>query len=267
MGWRGQVDTTVAEFVPGELLTLATGEGTKPAVRQSYRLADSGDGCELTYRLALDGVPRLIEPAVRAQLHRQIRRMLQRLGRSAPVTGEPRGDIAGRLPPRGRQTSGQHGCEAGDRGRRLRAPAGQRAERTVGDSPRAPEQGAAAAPPGVVKTVQGLAGRVLQPGVDQSLGERAAVRDVVSARRNRERRKDGPCGIRFPDHRYPGTRVTVDEPPPVPGGRQDASRDVFIATAGPAEPQHDAVSAEAAEQAGRGLGGGRLRGLRCVQDR
>jgi hypothetical protein len=86
MGWRGQVNVTVVEFVPGELITLATDEGTKPAVRQSYRLASEGDGCTLTYTLTLDGVPKVFEPVVRERLRRQIPRTLRRISESSAVT-------------------------------------------------------------------------------------------------------------------------------------------------------------------------------------
>jgi Polyketide cyclase / dehydrase and lipid transport len=84
MGWRGEVNVTVAEFVPGELLTLATDAGgSKPAVRQSYQLTSEDNGCTLTYKLALDGVPKVFEPVVRAQLRRQIPRTLRRISQRA----------------------------------------------------------------------------------------------------------------------------------------------------------------------------------------
>jgi hypothetical protein len=86
MGWRGEVNVTVVEFVPGELITLATDEGTKPAVRQSYRVTAEGDGCELTYKLTLDGVPKVFEPVVRERLRRQLPRTLRRIPESAAVT-------------------------------------------------------------------------------------------------------------------------------------------------------------------------------------
>jgi hypothetical protein len=89
LGWRGQVDVTVTEYVAGELLTLATSDGTTPAVRQSYRVTSEGTGCQLSYRLVLDGVPRLFEPAVRARVHRQVRRTLSKLAERVLVTGEP----------------------------------------------------------------------------------------------------------------------------------------------------------------------------------
>jgi len=86
MGWRGQVDVTVTEFVPDERLTLATDDGTTPGVRQSYQLTSEGDGCRVNYQLALDGVPKVFEPLVRAQLHHQVPRMLRRLGEMAAAT-------------------------------------------------------------------------------------------------------------------------------------------------------------------------------------
>jgi hypothetical protein len=86
MGWRGQVDVTVTEFVPCERLTLATDKGTTPGVRQSYQLTSEGDGCRVSYRLALDGVPRVFEPVVRAQLHHQVPRTLRRLGETAAAS-------------------------------------------------------------------------------------------------------------------------------------------------------------------------------------
>ena len=82
-GWRGQVDVTVAEFVPGELLTLATAETVNPSVHQSYRLAGEPNGCQLRYSLALGGIPRLFEPVVRPQLQGKVRRMLRRLSEQA----------------------------------------------------------------------------------------------------------------------------------------------------------------------------------------
>jgi hypothetical protein len=85
MGWRGTVNVTVAEFIPGELLTLATVEGTKPSVRQSYQLTSEGDGCRVRYALALDGMPKMFEPLARAQLRRQIPKMLHRLAQNTPV--------------------------------------------------------------------------------------------------------------------------------------------------------------------------------------
>jgi hypothetical protein len=85
MGWRGQVNVTVVEFVPGELITLATDEGTKPAVRQSYHVTSEGEGCTLTYKLTLDGVPKMFESLVRERLRRQIPRTLQGISRSAAV--------------------------------------------------------------------------------------------------------------------------------------------------------------------------------------
>jgi Polyketide cyclase / dehydrase and lipid transport len=90
MGWRGTVNVTVAELVPGELLTLATVEGTKPSVRQSYQLTSEGGGCRLRYALALDGMPKMFEPIARAQLRRQVPRMLRRLAENTAVApGSP----------------------------------------------------------------------------------------------------------------------------------------------------------------------------------
>jgi hypothetical protein len=86
MGWRGQVDVTVTEFAPGERLTLATDEGTTPSVRQSYQVTSEGGGCRVNYQLALDGVPKVFEPFVRAQLHHQVPRVLRRLGETAAAT-------------------------------------------------------------------------------------------------------------------------------------------------------------------------------------
>jgi hypothetical protein len=89
MGWRGVVNTTVAELIPGELLTLATVDGTKPSVRQSYQLTSDGGGCRLSYSLALDGMPKMFEPIARSQLRRQIPRMLRRLAENTAVAPGP----------------------------------------------------------------------------------------------------------------------------------------------------------------------------------
>jgi hypothetical protein len=99
MGWRGQVDVTVAEFVPLERLTLATDEGTMPGVHQSYQLASEGDGCRVSYQLSLDGVPKMFEPLVRAQLRHQVPRMLTRLGETAEVSPTGRSVPPGQSPP------------------------------------------------------------------------------------------------------------------------------------------------------------------------
>ena len=71
---------------PIVILTLATDDGTTPGVRQSYQLTSEGDGCRVNYQLALDGVPKVFEPLVRAQLHHQVPRMLRRLGEMAAAT-------------------------------------------------------------------------------------------------------------------------------------------------------------------------------------
>jgi Polyketide cyclase / dehydrase and lipid transport len=85
MGWRGQVEVTVAEFVPLERLTLASDEGAMPGVHQSYQLASEGDGCRVSYQLTLAGVPKMFERLVRAQLHHQVPRTLRRLGETAAL--------------------------------------------------------------------------------------------------------------------------------------------------------------------------------------
>jgi hypothetical protein len=82
MGWRGEVNVTVIEFAADKLLTLATDEGSKQPVRQSYQLTSQDGGCKLSYKLTLDGVPKVFEPLVRAQLRRQVPRTLRRIAQS-----------------------------------------------------------------------------------------------------------------------------------------------------------------------------------------
>jgi uncharacterized protein YndB with AHSA1/START domain len=79
MGHRTEIGLTFTRLVPAELVTLATAAGAQPAVRQSYRLWQDGDGCRLDYKLTLDGVPKMAEHLARAQLTRQIPQMLERL--------------------------------------------------------------------------------------------------------------------------------------------------------------------------------------------
>jgi hypothetical protein len=87
MGHRTELGLTFTQFVPAEMVTLATAAAARPGVRQSYRLRPDGGGCRLDYELALDGVPTMAEHLARAQLTRQIPRMLQRLASIAANWG------------------------------------------------------------------------------------------------------------------------------------------------------------------------------------
>ena len=98
VGWRGRVEVAVAALVPGELLTLASEPGARPSVSQSYRLTSQGGGCRLDYLVALDGVPRVLEAALRMRLRRQVQHMLQQLGEHTRAARQQRGGVPGRLP-------------------------------------------------------------------------------------------------------------------------------------------------------------------------
>ena len=86
MGRRTDIDLTVAEFVPGQLLTLRTEEAARPSVRQTYRLMPAANGCTLTFLLVIDGVPRMAEHLARTQLSRQVPQMLDRVGAAFSTT-------------------------------------------------------------------------------------------------------------------------------------------------------------------------------------
>ena len=79
MGRRTEIALTITQLMPAELVTLATGPGATPAVRETYRLRPDGDGCRLEFRFTLDGIPAMAEHLARAQLTRQIEQMLERL--------------------------------------------------------------------------------------------------------------------------------------------------------------------------------------------
>ncbi|MEV0273793.1 SRPBCC family protein [Hamadaea sp. NPDC050747] len=81
MGRRTEVALTVTEYEPGEQITLRTEPGAKPAVSQAYTVHPDGtQGSRVVFRLDLDGVPKLAEHLVRAQLGKQVPDMFQRLG-------------------------------------------------------------------------------------------------------------------------------------------------------------------------------------------
>jgi hypothetical protein len=86
MGRRTEIELSVEEFVPDELITLQTAPGVTPGVRQSYRVTADGDGCRLDFRLQLDGVPRMAEHLAKAQLGHQVPKMLERLGALLPTS-------------------------------------------------------------------------------------------------------------------------------------------------------------------------------------
>ncbi|MEV4000618.1 SRPBCC family protein [Actinomadura sp. NPDC049753] len=80
MGRRTELSLTVTEYVPGELIAIQTVAGTRPAVTQRYAVHASGAGCRVEFLLELDGVPRMAEHLVRAQLGKQVPQLFQRLG-------------------------------------------------------------------------------------------------------------------------------------------------------------------------------------------
>ncbi|MEV6963962.1 SRPBCC family protein [Hamadaea sp. NPDC051192] len=80
MGRRTEVVLTVTDYQPGVRITLRTEPGAKPAVTQAYTIHPDGPGSRLEFRLELDGVPRLAEHLVKAQLGKQVPDMFQRLG-------------------------------------------------------------------------------------------------------------------------------------------------------------------------------------------
>ncbi|WP_027345783.1 SRPBCC family protein [Hamadaea tsunoensis] len=81
MGRRTEVALTVTDYAPGERITLRTDPGAQPAVTQAYAVGpDGAHGSRLTFRLELDGVPKLAEHLVKAQLGKQVPDMFQRLG-------------------------------------------------------------------------------------------------------------------------------------------------------------------------------------------
>ncbi|MGI5485325.1 SRPBCC family protein [Microtetraspora malaysiensis] len=80
MGRRTEMDLTVDDYVSGEQITLRTAPGARPGVTQKYAVRPSGDGCEVEFRLELDGVPKMAEHLVRAQLGKQVPLLFERLG-------------------------------------------------------------------------------------------------------------------------------------------------------------------------------------------
>ncbi|WP_214327489.1 SRPBCC family protein [Nonomuraea sediminis] len=80
MGRRAEIDLNVTEFLPGERLTLQTAAGTRPGVTQSYVVRPAGQGSEVAFHLELDGVPKMAEHLVKAQLGKQVPLMFERLG-------------------------------------------------------------------------------------------------------------------------------------------------------------------------------------------
>lgn len=80
LGKRTETDFTVTEYEPGSALVLETVDGTKPAVRQSYRVVSEGSGSVLEFGLRLDGVPKMAEHLAKAQLGKNVPKMLAALG-------------------------------------------------------------------------------------------------------------------------------------------------------------------------------------------
>jgi len=80
MGRRTEVALTVTDYQPGARIALRTEPGAKPAVSQAYAVHPDGTGSRLVFRLELDGVPKLAEHLVKAQLGKQVPEMFQRLG-------------------------------------------------------------------------------------------------------------------------------------------------------------------------------------------
>lgn len=83
MGRRTEVSLTVTDYRPGESITVRTDPGAHPAVCQTYTVRSDGvspGGCSLDFRLELDGVPKLAEHLVKAQLSRTVPDMFVRLG-------------------------------------------------------------------------------------------------------------------------------------------------------------------------------------------
>ncbi|WP_214414667.1 SRPBCC family protein [Sphaerisporangium fuscum] len=80
MGRRTELDLTITEYVPGELITIRTAAGARPGVTQRYAVRPFEDGCRVEFRLELDGVPKMAEHLVRAQLGKQVPLLFERLG-------------------------------------------------------------------------------------------------------------------------------------------------------------------------------------------
>ncbi|MFF0869871.1 SRPBCC family protein [Nonomuraea sp. NPDC003560] len=80
MGRRTEIGLTVADYVPGESLTLHTPPQAKPGVSQAYRVSDVDGGCRVEFRLELEGVPKMAEHLVRTQLGKQVPQLFERLG-------------------------------------------------------------------------------------------------------------------------------------------------------------------------------------------
>ncbi|MFF4893560.1 SRPBCC family protein [Micromonospora chersina] len=80
LGRRTEVELRVVRIEPERALVLSTGPHARPAVTQRYAVSDAGDGCRVTFRLELEGVPRMAEPLVRVQLGKQVPQLFLRLG-------------------------------------------------------------------------------------------------------------------------------------------------------------------------------------------
>jgi hypothetical protein len=88
MGRHTDIPLTVTEYEQDRLITLQTPAGARPGVRQAYRLEPTGDGgSRLDFHLALDGVPRMAEHAVKTELSHQVKQFFEDLG--AIVAGRP----------------------------------------------------------------------------------------------------------------------------------------------------------------------------------
>ncbi|MGV9309671.1 MULTISPECIES: SRPBCC family protein [unclassified Nonomuraea] len=79
MGRRTEIALTVTECLPGARISLRTAPGTRPGVSQTYGVLPAEGGCAVEFRLELDGVPKMAEHLVKAQLGKQVPLMFERL--------------------------------------------------------------------------------------------------------------------------------------------------------------------------------------------
>ncbi|GAA3422995.1 SRPBCC family protein [Streptosporangium sandarakinum] len=80
MGTRTEIALIVTEYVPDRRIVLQTAPGGRPGVTQRYTVAEEESGCRVEFHLELDGVPKLAEHLVRAQLGKQVSQLFDRLG-------------------------------------------------------------------------------------------------------------------------------------------------------------------------------------------
>jgi uncharacterized protein YndB with AHSA1/START domain len=89
LGKRTETDFTITDYVPDSTLVLETADGTKPAIRQTFRATADGTGCILDFQLRLDGVPKMAEHLAKAQLGKNVPKMFASLGEL--LAGTPQG--------------------------------------------------------------------------------------------------------------------------------------------------------------------------------